>query len=147
MSPNDDDNDYYDNDGSKREGEKLESRTLRHSVLLMSIKQDVASPRGSSWLLKSLLKRKEELELIRRGFLQFYIFKFSIFFLGANTHPPERKTTQPPPLGPPALWPHTGCVKMGSCLPPLVNIFDLCIFALIRKLWGENPKKASGWGK
>ena len=31
---------------------------------------------------------------------------------------------------------------MGSCLLPLVTFLDLRIFALIRKLRGENPKKA-----
>jgi len=64
-----------------------------------------------------------------------------------SIHPKEKPPPQPPPLGPPALWPHSGCVKMGSCLPPLVPFLNLCIFALIRKLWGENPKKAGGWGK
>ena len=61
--------------------------------------------------------------------------QISQFPLGANVHPPKRKTTtQPPPLGPPALWPYSGCVKMWSCIPPLVSFLDLCIFALIRKL-------------
>jgi len=70
------------------------------------------------------------------------------FILSANAHPPERKTTTPTsPSGPPPLWPYSGGVKIGSFVLPLVSFFNLCIFALIRKLWGENPKKASGWGK
>ena len=73
--------------------------------------------------------------------------KLSYFLLGANVHPPNRKTTTPTsPLGPPALWPHTGCVKMGSCIPPLVTFFNLCIFALVRKVSGGKPKKGKWRG-
>jgi len=73
---------------------------------------------------------------------------FSNFLLGAKCiHPNEKSPPQPPPLGAPPQWPRTGCVKMGSCLLPLVAFLDLCIFALIRKLRGENPKKGKWLGK
>ena len=73
---------------------------------------------------------------------------FPFFFLAPmSTHPKEKPPPPPPPFSPPPSWPHTGCVKMGSFVLPLVSFLDLCIFALIRKLWGENPKKASDWGK
>jgi len=75
------------------------------------------------------------------------IFHFSKFFLAPmSIHPKEKPPPQPPPLGSSPWWPHSGRVKMGSCLLPLVTFLDLRIFALIRKLRGENPKKASGWG-
>jgi len=67
--------------------------------------------------------------------------EFPLFnFFQANVQPPKRKTTtQPLPLSPPALWPNSECVKIGSCIPPLVSFFNLCIFALISK-WGNKNK-------
>ena len=84
----------------------------------------------------------------RIGFIFHFSIQFFKFLLGANIHPPERKTTTPtsPPRSTSLVASRRMC-QMGSCLLPLVPFLHLCIFAFIRKLRGENPKKASGWGK
>ena len=118
--------------------EKKKKKIPPHVVLLIAI----PIGRHTQSSEEILMFLGAQLIIIIPSHSNFQIQLFSNFLLGANVHPPERKPPpQPPPLGPPAMWPHSGCVKIGSCIPPLVPFLDLCIFALIRKLWGENPKR------
>jgi len=45
------------------------------------------------------------------------------------------------PLGPPALWPHTGCVKMGSFVLSLVSFLDCAFLPLLGNCKGKTQKR------